>query len=131
VRGVDLATEWRRRRWRKLLNLIDHLPRDTAYVDAVADDELVAEAMADQPDPPVRAPRMATWSPEVELLTALLDRVAELIHVVAMTAGAKPGRRTPAPRPVTALDRVRQRRRETQHQRVVAKLLPHKTHPSG
>lgn len=125
---MDLATEWRGRRWRKLLNLIDHLPRDSAYVEAIANDDAMADQLVEQVPETAPGPRLSDWSPEVEALYALVDRVTELIHLTAAVNGAKPGRMQPAPRPVTAFDRARIRRRVRKHRDLVARVLPHKAH---
>jgi len=67
---------------------------------------------------------MTHWSPEYERLTDLFDRVGELIRAVAMAGGGKPGRVHPAPRPTTALERIRRRQARQQHRRLVGTLLP-------
>lgn len=126
---LDLATEWRSRRWRRLLNIIDHLPRNSAYREAVAEDEDLARQLLKVKPPdddavPVR--RMSDWSAEVEMLTAVLDRLGELVQAVAALGGAKPRRVQPAPRPVTAFERVRRNRRADQHRALVSRVLPHK-----
>jgi len=124
---LDLATEWRSRRWRRLLNIIDRLPRHSAYVEALTDDEEFAEAMLAQGIPPGKATRrLADWSPTVELLTGILDRLAEVTQAIAASRGVKPRKIVRAPHPVTALDRIRQRRRYETHRSVVARVLPHK-----
>ncbi len=125
--GMDLATEWRARRWRRLLNMIDHLPRDSAYVEAFCDDEEVAATLLGGPEPqgqPQR--RMSDYSVVVEVLSLLVDRVSELIGTVAASRGIKPRKIPPAPRPETAADRLRKQRRRATHRRLVSKLLPHK-----
>lgn len=121
---LDLATEWRSRRWRRLLNIIDHLPRDSAYFEAVADDDELAERVAANP-PKEQGPRrrMTDWSPTVELLSAILDRLAELTQTVAALGGAKPRKVPRAPHPVTAVDRARTRRRFEKHQKLTARVL--------
>jgi hypothetical protein len=125
--GLDLAVEWRARRWSKLLAIIDLLPRDSAFVEALSADETLAEAIADRPDPPRPGPRVSEFSPTVEVLTAILDRLGDLGQIIAATKGGKPRRVPYAPRPATALDRVRRRRREAKRTRLVSKLLPHKS----
>ena len=122
--GLDLATEWRSRRWRRLLNIIDGLPRNWAFVEAVTSDEEWAETVLKHPQPPAPARVMSQWSPELEMLTNVYDRLGELIQVVAASHGGKPRRVPAAPRPVTALDRVRRRRARQQHLRLVAQVLP-------
>lgn len=122
---LDLATEWRSRRWRRLLNVIDHLPRDSAYVEALTNDDAFAEAVLAQ-DIPAGKPtrRMADWSPTVELMSSILDRLGEVVQAVAALGGAKPRKIAAAPRPVTARDRVAHRRRMENHRALVARVLP-------
>lgn len=106
-----MADLWRRRRFRFLLNLIDHLPRNSAYGDALAqDDELAVEA-AERPDD--TGPSLAEWSPEVALLSDLVDVLLLLRSEVWKLAGQKtaPPYR-PVPRPLTAADRLAAERRE-------------------
>jgi hypothetical protein len=124
-RGWDLADLWRRRRVRLLLNVIDGLPVNSAYVEAIADDDEAAEqAPKGEPAPP----RLREWSPERSLLTDINERLGELIAVTAAAASGKPVRPPPAyPRPITAAERIARRRRREQHERLVQQLLPGKT----
>ena len=72
-----------------------------------------------------------TWTPEVAALTDLRDAVMWVRHAVLQAAGAK-GLKTPEPalRPQTPLQRARERgefkRRQTKHEALAARLLPHK-----
>lgn len=126
VRGIDLVEEWRMRRFRRILNLVDHLPRNSAYVQAVTDDEEWAEQVLNLSQNRKPTVHIADWSPELERLTDLYDRVGELIRAVVAGGGQRPKRIPPAPRPTTALDRVRARKRRAQHDRLVSVLLPDK-----
>ncbi len=119
--------EWRQRRWRRLLSIIDQLPRNSRYCEAVAQDEQLAEVLLDEPDAdvspkPVR--RLSEWSVPVELLTAILNRLGELTQAVAMLGGAKPRKIQPAPFPTSVMEKLRKRRREKQHRALVALVLP-------
>ena len=116
--------EWRARRWRELLNRIDHLPRNSAFGQALAQDERLAALMIDADDSAVVVRRMADWSPEVELLTVLGDKISELTLTVAASAGVKPGRLQPLPRPALAVDRLRRQRSRAKHAALVARVLP-------
>lgn len=122
---LDLATEWRSRRWRRLLNVIDRLPRDSAYVEALANDEELAEQMLrrDRGEEKKAKRRLSDWSPTVEVLTAILDRLGELTQAVAALGGAKPRKVPRAPYPVTAFDRVRNRNRSERHRSLVSRVL--------
>lgn len=122
---LDLATEWRSRRWRRLLNVIDQLPRDSAYVEALSDDdEIAGQLMRTGPEKPARPQRrLSDWSPTVELLTTINDRLGDLIQTVAALGGAKPRKIPRGPYPVTAAERARHRERMTNHQNLVARVL--------
>lgn len=124
---LDLATEWRSRRWRRLLNLIDRLPRNSLFFEAISNDERLADQLAasagdDKPAKPTR--RMADWSPTVEILTSILNRLGELTQAVAALGGAKPRKVQHAPYPVTAIEAARRRRREARHRMLVSRVLP-------
>jgi hypothetical protein len=130
--GIDLAQQWRSRRWRKLLNLIDRLPRNSAYVEALAEDDELAQQLSSQPRPNVRSVRrMTEWSVEVELLSVVADRLAELAQVVATSRGAKRTRVAPMPRPLTAGQRLEVRQRHSKHLSLVSRVLPPAGEPAG
>jgi hypothetical protein len=132
-RGWDLAQLWRQRRWRFLANLIDHLPRGTAFAQAVADDdELAAQQVVTASGGKRKAaPPVSEYTPDVELLAALYDRLGVLIGWVAASAGAKkPPKAQPWPRPVTAIERARSRRARADFQDIVAMAAPHEV-PRG
>lgn len=107
-----------------VLDYIEHLPRTSAYHSAVADDDELAEQLADQPDGRSTTPRLAEFSPEVQVLAEVRDLLASLIGVQIARAGKKPKKIKPYPRPVSALDRVRQRRRYATHRSLVDRLKP-------
>ncbi len=126
---LDLATEWRSRRWRRLLNVIDNLPRDSRYFEARVNDEQMVEQILAVEDKtaagnaqPTR--RMADWSAQVELLTAILNRLSEVAQGIAALGGAKPRQVPPAPMPTTAFEIVRARMRTRKHEALVSRLLP-------
>lgn len=95
----------------------------------VEDEEYAEAVLRHDTDEPRTKPRrfMNEWSVEVELLSQLLDRVGELIAVSMVAAGAKKAPKVPpAPRPMTAIERVRNRLRVANHNTLVARVLPHK-----
>jgi hypothetical protein len=115
---------WRSRRWRKLLNLIDQLPRNSHYVEAQLDDEDLAEILATEPaGEPVR--RISEWTPEVETLSVVADRLVDVVNVLRQVNGGQATELRPQPRPSTAIDRVRTRQRYLKHQALVARVLSH------
>lgn len=67
---------------------------------------------------------MEDWSPEREALADILDRLGNLVQAVIAAAGAKPPRVAPAPRPDTAVTRLRSQRRVERHHALVARVLP-------
>lgn len=138
--GVDLGTLWRERRWRTLLDLIDHLPRTSWFASSVANDEehakALAETLATRKDEGERTDygvSLRDWSPEVERLANLEDLVQRLIFVTLGVNGNKPAEPTPAQRPKTATMRAMQSaerlRREQAHRDLVARVLPKKANP--
>jgi hypothetical protein len=97
-------------------------------MEALVNDEELAEQLLDRDDDePTPTVRMSEYSPELERLTDLMDRLGELIAVVAAANGVKkPKLPRPAPRPATASQRLRKRRREDKHRALVARVLPHR-----
>jgi hypothetical protein len=93
----------------------------------MASDEELAAQVATIP----QGDRTAKWSrqlrdytPEVEMLSALFDRVGELIRVTAVSRGSR-NTKAPAsaPRPVSALELVRARTARHKHERLASRLL--------
>lgn len=140
--GVDMQTLWRGRRWRKLLNLIDHLPRHSYYSEAVANDpehaKMLAKANAEREaageEKKKYTPPMTQWTPEVSAIADLIDSVNAMNYTLKMV-NSDPKKRAPKPpdpyaRPQTALEgatkRAKFERRQAKHDALVARLLPHK-----
>lgn len=134
--NVDLRDLWQSRRWSTLLAIIDRLPATSTYSVAVTSDEehskMLADALAEREkgDEP-SGPSLATWSPEVDVLTSLRDDVRVLQFYVRATSGdksAKPPK--PLPRPVTPMQKAMAdadfRRKQAKHKTLVARMLPHK-----
>ena len=108
----------------EILDYLEHLPRTSAYHTAIAEDEDLAEQMADIPDQKPGPPRLAEFSPEVQVMAEVRDLLATLINVQIARAGKRPSKVKPYPRPVSAVEQVRQRHRYQQHRSLVAQLLP-------
>lgn len=84
--------------------------------------------MADLPDDPARP--TARWqrshrdyTPEVEMLTALFDRIGELILVTAASRGARGKPPSPGPRPAYAFEKARRQLTRQRHQQLAGRLL--------
>lgn len=110
------------RRHRFILNLIDHLPASSHYVAAIADDEEAA-ALVDPADKKPAAPPLTDFGPEVRALAQIHDRLGVLVQAVTASSGAKAPKMQPYPRPRTALDRARTRRRWARHDDIVSRVL--------
>jgi hypothetical protein len=139
--NVDLGDLWRSRRWRTLLDHIDHLPGHSWYSAAVSTDEdhaaMIAESLASREqegEVQPKGPSLQSWTPEVAAITRLTDAVKEVSYVVAAVnysgKGARPQPPKPEPRPRTPLEAAIQRadfnRRKASHDKLVKRLLPHK-----
>jgi len=115
---------------RALLNLIDHLPRNSAFREAIADDEDIARlhlATATDDDASgsgaPAGPPLSEYSPEVAALAHIADRLASLIVATYEVQGRKPPKFQPYPRPVTAIDRVKAELRESIQTSLEAQLF--------
>lgn len=125
-RQRDLAEMWRSRRWRLLLSVIDHLPRASHYVEALADDEDLARRTADtEPEAKPRA-RMSEWTAEREALADISDRLTDVIRAIVASTGNKPPNIPRSVRPVTAADRIRREHSKARHLSLVERLLPNR-----
>lgn len=92
--------------------MVDHLPRNTAYGEAIALDESLVDP--DTAPTGTARPSMREWSPEVELLAAIFDRLSSLIQVQA----DKDLKLKPWPAPVTAAEILKQYRRQQNRSRL-------------
>lgn len=108
---------------RTLLNLIEHLSRTSAYQQALAQDDEVAMQASLDSEPRNDLP-LAEFSPEVEVLAAVVDRLGEVVTVLINANGGKAKPPKPYPRPVTALDRVRAVRSQQAYEDLKATLFP-------
>lgn len=142
--GRDLGDLWRARRWRFLLDIIDRLPSHSWYSAAVAEDEehaqMLAESLAARPHSGAaedKGPPLTTWTPEVAVLTSILDAVNRVQYAtIAAQHGKKAGEPPKASRrPQTALERAMKaaeyRRRKAAHEALVARVLPQKQPVKG
>jgi hypothetical protein len=109
---------------RTFLDYVEHLPRTSAYHAAVADDDELAEMLADQPEAASSPPRLSEFGPDVQVLAEIRDLLASLIGVQIARAGKKPKKIKPYPRPVSAIERVRKRRQYATHRSLVERLKP-------
>lgn len=115
-------------RWAFALTLIDHLPRTSSFAAAVAQDDELAAQVGDLPKGS-DTPPLTEWTPEVQALAMVVDRLAEVANAVVASAGQRTSRVRPYPRPVTAFDRARTKRIREATDDMVAQLFP--ANPEG
>lgn len=116
---MRLAVEWRARRFRFLLNLIDQLPAASRYGEAVAQDDDLAQALL-YVEPTPAPPPLAEWSPLLAEMRVMSERLGIVAQILA-NGRYKP---EPLPRPQTARDRAKRRADQATHARLTAILLP-------
>lgn len=142
LRGHDLSSLWRERRWTLLLDILDRLPSHSWYSVSVTEDEehaaMLAERLAAEPpsEGENAGPSLSSWTPEVAVLTGVLDAVRRVEYaVIAAQAGSKAAGQPPkpSPRPVTPLERALKRadfeRRKAKHEALVARVLRNRPKP--
>ena len=133
----DLGELWRARKWRTLLDLIDHLPGWSWYSSAVFGDEehaaMLAESMKarkEAGDESDSAPPQHHWTPEVQALTQLTNAVNYTNYLTVQANGGKASPPAPLPTPRSPLEAAIRSanfsRRQASHEHLVARLLPHK-----
>jgi hypothetical protein len=98
-----------------LLNLIEGLPSDSAYAEASAQDDELAEMMAARGDAPTTGPRVTEFGPTNQLLTEILDRLGEVVAATVAASGGSVKIR-PSPRPETAADRYARRMQDAAYE---------------
>lgn len=124
---------WAERDFTKILLLLNQLPRWSRFVEAYSSDEEEAEKYADLPESDKKEPYfppLSHYTPEVEVLTNLLDAVQQLTIVTIAANSTKKSsipKFVPSSRPRTALQRIRDRRKKAKsaerHKRLASALL--------
>lgn len=126
---MNVLELWQGRQIRRLLNLIDHLPRNSRYSEAVSNDPEHMRMLLDAGGGPTKnaRPPMSSWTPEVEAITGVADLLKALLGVTIMAnskKGAKKPDLAPALRPGTVLSEIERQRKRERHRMLVAKMLP-------
>lgn len=106
--GVDLLDLWRGTLSpRKVMAYIDRLPSHSAFMEASAQDDEVAEMWAGTDDAAVPPrPRILEWTAERAELVSIREAIQVLTATVNAIAGGKGDMPKPALRPETAADRL-------------------------
>lgn len=113
---------WRARRWRLLLNLIDHLPRHSFYVEALLNDGEFCAQVLQRSSEQVARERVSEWTPEREALAQVVDQLKMLTYVLVKVNSGDPPAPEPTLRPVTAADGMRTEIRKKQHRELLARF---------
>jgi hypothetical protein len=108
IYGLELGPLWTdRRRHRRLLNLIEQLPAEAGFHEAVAHDPDVIDAIATgrvtlADEDTDSGPRLTEWTAERAALADIADRISILTIAVLAAGGVKKlPKFTPAARPHT------------------------------
>lgn len=96
-------------------------------MEAQLEDEDLAEYLLTEPDGQVIR-RISEWTPEVETLAVVADRLVDVLNVLLKVNGGQVSELRQQPRPRTALERIRAHQRQIRHDSLVARVL---THPSA
>ncbi|NMW64587.1 hypothetical protein HHJ78_03345 [Mobiluncus mulieris] len=116
--GVDVSAEYKARRWRKLLVLIDQLPSASRFAQAYLTDENNSDRLAlaqleaeKDTDNNHGSMSFREWDLQASQLAILIDAIHALNATVMAVGGGKPPHIEPFPRPQTAgekaLDKAR------------------------
>ena len=120
--GVRLR-EWLadRSRWGELLDLIDMLPTASRTKEALLNDPDTARLIAEADDgsAPEWTPPISEYTTEAAVFAAVFDRLGVLVDTVSGALGGK-GRSQTFPRPVTEVDRIKERARREAAEELIA-----------
>lgn len=118
---------WQSRQWRKLLNLIDHLPQNTHFHHALMQDEGYAKFLAKMRDEgkadAKAAPRWEVWSSEREGLARVEDAVKQLSHSIVAAFGGKPGEFKFVVRPASKIDAAAAKTKSEEHKKLASRFI--------
>ena len=93
--------------------MLDQLPSGSAYWAARASDEEVAAYVLSQeeiePRPSLKAPPLTEMAYSTQLLMTIADRLGGVIACLEALGGVKPGVVKALPRPLTAIEKLRDR----------------------
>lgn len=124
-RSLNLGQLVRNGKYRRMLSLIDRLPQDSRFAEAVANDEehvaMILEAQKDQPQE-TRGPALSSWSTTNDQLAALVDSVNTLIAITVKANQGNPGKVKPSPRPTTKFAEIAEKQAVSRHRATVARV---------
>jgi hypothetical protein len=119
----DLVELWAARRWRHLIELVSQLPQTSRLTDALVNDPDYAQGVvdvldyrdpdSDDADETSGPSSVRGETPEVQVLRDVYDLLLGIV-----------GGKGKYPRPITAVDRIRQSRAESDALDIIAILTP-------
>lgn len=125
--GLDLGQMIRGGKIRRILNFIDHLPQASHFYAAVSQDKehvkALLEATKGQPPTPYHPPQ-SEFGLTQELLTKVVEAVQQATLAVIASAGAKPPKVKPLPRPASLVEDIKLEDIERKHEDLVRRILP-------
>ena len=134
--GLNLTVEFQARRWRKLLNAIDHLPYACHYREKMLNDpemaRKIAERQAKQEEGATkRGIRVSEFTQTVALLRDAIMELRLVKSAVIASGGGRAGNPELYPGPITLLRETEHERRMADHKALVARVQPGKRTQSG
>lgn len=125
--NLDVAALIHSRRFRQVLALLGQLPRTSRVKAAIMnDDEILAGIdLGDPEEAEDSGPELTDWSMTVEMLASVYDAINALIGVtIQVNSDKRRSMPKPLPRPRTAIDRARERRRKAIQEEILTIFAP-------
>ncbi|MFI9506974.1 hypothetical protein [Nocardia sp. NPDC052566] len=134
-RGIDIRdcfgpNDLRTRDWRTIWRFKDRLPRGSQYKTALAMDRAIAEEIIalelngdGEGETSAEEPTPDGYTLDTYLLLGIIDAVQGVQAAVIAAAGADPPAIRPMPRPITALDTVREEARLRSMQSLIDEFI--------
>lgn len=92
----------------------------------LAEEMLAAEE--ENPDAEIPDPTPEEYTLEAHLLLAVADKLSHVVSAIIAAAGVDPPRAEPMPRPTTALEQLRERKRLESVQDLIDAFTPREAH---
>jgi|SRR5690606_24656588 len=138
-RGIDLISDFRERRWRRIINAIDHLPYASHFRERMLNDpemvEMIMKRQMEQEKDGKKKSKsgipVSEYTRVVGIGRDLIQEIRSLRAVVLAVAGG--GSKPPEPYegPITLLKEAEFNVRQAQHDSLVARVLPGKAAGDG
>lgn len=106
----------RKRDWRQFFRLVDGLELGTAYYSQLLLDPEIALAQANSNAAPAKNPPLRGFTP-------LMHAITDLADILLKVNSPDPRKVDGLPRPLTARDHLKERKRARNHDEIVAKAM--------